>query len=202
MAITTSNSTRVKALWLRRLGFISLVSESSFKFSVKSVALATDWNCSNGYGLCQVYNLGKVHEEDSVKNETKTRTGPFARTRNDHANETAEDYVEAVAEIIARAGECRVVDLSRHFSVSHVTVSRIVKRLQNEQLLQSEPYRPIELTPKGSKLAKRVLERHKIVLEFLIAIGVDKRSAEIDSEGIEHHVGPKTLAAMKRFLEN
>lgn len=131
----------------------------------------------------------------------KSRSVPFARTRDHHANETAEDYVEAVAEIIAEKGECRVLDLARHFSVSHVTVSRIVKRLIAEELLTSQPYRPIELTARGAKMAKQVRQRHDIVLEFLIAIGVDQRSAEIDSEGIEHHVGPKTLAAMKRFLK-
>jgi len=76
-----------------------------------------------------------------------------------------------------------------------------VKRLQDEQLLYSQPYRPVELTPEGAKLAKRVKERHTIVLAFLIELGVDKANAEIDSEGIEHHVGTKTLAAMKRFLE-
>ncbi len=45
-------------------------------------------------------------------------------------------------------GECRVLDLARHFNVSHVTVSRIVKRLQEEKLLSSQPYRPVELTAK------------------------------------------------------
>ncbi len=136
-----------------------------------------------------------------MKKEIKARAVAYARTRDHHANETAEDYVEAVADIIAELGECRVLDLAGHFSVSHVTVSRIVKRLQEEQLLLSQPYRPVELTPKGAKLAKRVRERHHVVLNFLIAIGVDKRNAEIDSEGIEHHVGPKTLAAMKNFLK-
>lgn len=136
-----------------------------------------------------------------MEEKTKARSIPFARTRDHHANETAEDYVEAVADIIAKSGECRVLELARHFNVSHVTVSRIVKRLQNERLLHSQPYRPIELTPKGAALAKRVRERHQVVLDFLIAIGVDKRNAEIDSEGIEHHVGLKTLAAMKRFLK-
>ena len=131
----------------------------------------------------------------------KPRSVPFTRTRAAHANETAEDYVEAVAEIINETGECRVLDLARHFNVSHVTVSRIVKRLKAEELLDSKPYRPIELTVSGARLAKRVRERHRIVLDFLIAIGVDRRSAEIDSEGIEHHVGAQTLAAMKKFLE-
>jgi DtxR family manganese transport transcriptional regulator len=122
------------------------------------------------------------------------------RTRDDHAMETAEDYVEAVADIIEQKEQCRVGDLAKHFDVSHVTVSRIVKRLQSEGLMTTEPYRPIQLTAQGKRLARKSKQRHETVLAFLLAIGVDKTTAEIDSEGIEHHVSPTTLAAMKKFL--
>ena len=136
-----------------------------------------------------------------MKKKIKARSVPFSQTRSRHASETAEDYVEAVMDLVEEKGECRVLDLARYFNVSHVTVSRIVKRLQEEDLLNSKPYKPVELTAKGSKLAKRVKERHLIVLAFLIKLGVDKVNADIDSEGIEHHVGSKTLAAMKNFLK-
>ncbi len=136
-----------------------------------------------------------------MEKKVKARSVPFSQTRSRHASETAEDYVEAVMELVEEKGECRVLDLARYFNVSHVTVSRIVKRLQEEDLLNSKPYKPVELTAKGSKLAKRVKERHLIVLAFLIKLGVDKVNADIDSEGIEHHVGSKTLAAMKKFLK-
>ena len=136
-----------------------------------------------------------------MEKKVKARSVPFSQTRSRHASETAEDYVEAVMELVEEKGECRVLDLARYFNVSHVTVSRIVKRLQEEDLLYSKPYKPVELTSKGSKLAKRVKERHLIVLAFLIKLGVDKVNADIDSEGIEHHVGSKTLAAMKKFLK-
>ena len=76
-----------------------------------------------------------------------------------------------------------------------------VKRLQGEKLLSTAPYRPVELTAKGKRLANRVRERHEIVLEFLMAIGVDQTTAEIDSEGIEHHVSDVTLKVMKEFLD-
>jgi DtxR family manganese transport transcriptional regulator len=76
-----------------------------------------------------------------------------------------------------------------------------VKRLHEENLLYSQPYKPVELTTEGSTLAKQVKERHEIVLAFLISLGVDRANAEIDSEGIEHHVSPETLDAMKRFLK-
>ena len=126
---------------------------------------------------------------------------PFSRTREQHSNEMAEDYVEAVFEIMEERSECRVQDLAKHFDVSHVTVSRTVGRLQKEGLLETAPYRPIELTSKGKRLAISVIERHKIVLQFLVALGVDKKTAQIDSEGIEHHVSEKTLTAMKKFLK-
>ena len=136
-----------------------------------------------------------------MKKQIKARSIPFSETRLRHASETAEDYVEAVMDLIEESGECRVLDLAGYFNVSHVTVSRIVKRLQDENLLRSSPYKPVELTAAGANLAKRVKERHKIVFACLIALGVDETNAEIDSEGIEHHVGPKTITAMKQFIK-
>lgn len=110
--------------------------------------------------------------------------------------------MEAVYDQIAETSQCRVGDLARRFAVSHVTVSRIVSRLVSEDLLVTEPYRPITLTAQGKKLAKRVKRRHEVVFNFLIALGVDQDTATIDSEGIEHHVSTKTLAAMKRFIKS
>lgn len=122
------------------------------------------------------------------------------RTRSDHASETAEDYVEAVFEIIKDQGSCRVVDLTRRFDVSHVTVTRIISRLQKEGYVLTEPYRPIELTPAGKSLAQASQTRHKIVFDFLVALGVPVEIAEIDAEGIEHHVSEKTLQIFQENL--
>ena len=94
------------------------------------------------------------------------RSIPHQKTRGHHANETAEDYVEAVFDTIEAKGSCRVVDLARHFDVSHVTVSRIVGRLVNKGLLVTEPYKPITLTRQGKTLASRMKERHKICLLY------------------------------------
>ena len=123
----------------------------------------------------------------------RSPTAAHKRTRRDHAAETAEDYVEAIAEVVESEGACRVKDLAGRFGVSHVTVVRIVKRLEGEGYVATEPYRPIELTAKGKRLARDCRERHEIVYRFLRAIGVDERTAAIDSEGIEHHVSRQTL---------
>jgi DtxR family manganese transport transcriptional regulator len=125
----------------------------------------------------------------------------FRRTRRDHRNETAEDYVEAIAELIAAEGACRVTDLAGRFGVSHVTVIRIVQRLEREGYVTTEPYQPLGLTSKGRRLAKRCRERHDIVYRFLRTIGLDDRIAAIDSEGIEHHLSPETLTRFREIAE-
>ena len=133
---------------------------------------------------------------------TTDRSLPHRRTRRDHATETAEDYIEAIASSIAESGTCRVVDLAKHFGVSHVTVSRIVARLSDRGLVKTEAYRPIELTAKGSRLARQSKARHETVYQFLLAIGVDPQTAATDAEGIEHHVSPTTLGKLNAFLED
>lgn len=131
---------------------------------------------------------------------SKTKN-PFRRTRNDHAKETAEDYVEAVADLLDEKGVCRSSDLARKFEVSHVTVHRIVARLHQEGWLETEPYRPIELTAKGKRLAKKSRQRHEVVYQFLLAIGVDAEVAAIDAEGIEHHVSQQTLDRFEQAMK-
>jgi DtxR family manganese transport transcriptional regulator len=123
------------------------------------------------------------------------------RTRRDHATETAEDYVEAIGDLCQELGVCRVTDLATAFAVSHVTVTKIVRRLQREGLVETEPYGPIELTAEGRKLARASRRRHEIVYRFLRALGVGDKAAAVDSEGIEHHVSPETLRAMRRFVQ-
>lgn len=126
---------------------------------------------------------------------------PFRRTRSDHASETAEDYVEAIADRVAAAGLCRGVDLAKQFGVSQVTVTKTIARLQFEGLVDTEPYGPLRLTKRGEKLAAESRRRHTIVLAFLVALGVDPATAEVDAEGIEHHVSDETLACFDRWMQ-
>ena len=121
------------------------------------------------------------------------------RTRRDHSTETAEDYVEAVADIVDEQDTCRVVDLARRFAVSHVTVTKTVSRLKTAGYLDTEPYAPIRLTRKGKRVAQESRRRHRIVYEFLIALGISESVAEVDAEGMEHHVSAETLGRFEEF---
>ncbi len=133
--------------------------------------------------------------------EPTTPSTQYRKTRHDHASETAEDYVEAIQGLIEGEGSCRVMDLARRLGISHVTVVRTVQRLKAEGLVETAPYRPIELTAKGRRLARWSKERHELVQSFLLALGVSPTVAADDAEGIEHHCSPATLKAMKTYLD-
>jgi DtxR family manganese transport transcriptional regulator len=123
------------------------------------------------------------------------------RSRRDRAVEVAQDYVEAIADLSVSLGEARVVDLARQLGVTHVTVNRTLARLQRAGFVNTKPYRAIFLTGSGRKLADECKRRHETVVAFLHSLGVPEKTAEMDAEGIEHHVSPETLAAFERLLK-
>jgi DtxR family manganese transport transcriptional regulator len=125
----------------------------------------------------------------------------FRRLRRDHAVEIAQDYVEAIADLVAAVGEARVTDLARRLGVTHVTVNRTLSRLQKAGYVSTKPYRAIFLTAGGHRLAEECKRRHETVVAFLRSLGVSAKAAEMDAEGIEHHVSPETLAAFERLLK-
>ena len=123
----------------------------------------------------------------------------FDRMRRAHQSEVAEDYVEMIAELIAETGEARSVDLAARFGVTSPTVNAIIQRLQREDLVETRPYRSIFLTAAGQALADKARDRHRIVRDFLLTIGLPETIAEEDAEGIEHHVSPETLAVFAKI---
>ena len=123
----------------------------------------------------------------------------FDRIRRAHQSEVAEDYVEMIADLIAETGEARTVDLAARFGVTSPTVNAIIQRLQREDLVDTRPYRSIFLTDAGHALAKEARARHRVVRDFLVAIGVPETIAEEDAEGIEHHVSAETLTVFAKI---
>lgn len=125
----------------------------------------------------------------------------FRRSRRDRATEVAQDYVEAIADLLTINGEARVTDLARKLGVTHVTVNRTLSRLRQAGYVNTRPYRAIFLTEIGRKLAAESKRRHETVVAFLQSLGVSRRAAQLDAEGIEHHVSPETMAAFERRLK-
>jgi DtxR family manganese transport transcriptional regulator len=131
----------------------------------------------------------------------KVQAASFDRMRTDHRTEVAEDYVELIADLIAAKGEARTVDLADRLGVAPATVNSQIAKLARAGLVESAPYRAIFLTEEGERLAEFAKARHRTVVQFLMAIGVDEATAHQDAEGIEHHVSDATLQAMARFLD-
>lgn len=128
------------------------------------------------------------------------RAKPFIATREHHLKEAAEDYTELIADLIEAQGEARTCEVARHLGVSHVTALRTLQRLQKEGYVETSRHKPITLTQKGRKLASHSKKRHEVLLDFLISIGVPEHVAEIDVEGMEHHISPATMKAMEVHL--
>lgn len=123
----------------------------------------------------------------------------FAHVRSAHQTEMQEDYVELIADLIAATGEARATDLAERLGVTPATVANTLGRLKRDGLVEMRPYRSIFLTEAGTSLAARSKERHEIVVRFLLSLNVSREVAEIDAEGLEHHLSEETLAAMNAF---
>ncbi|WP_271598067.1 MULTISPECIES: iron dependent repressor, metal binding and dimerization domain protein [unclassified Bradyrhizobium] len=90
-------------------------------------------------------------------------------------------------------GEARATGIARRLGVSHPKAINTISRRKREGLAVGRPYRGIFLTDKGEALARRVHARHRLVLEMLLVLGVPRETAEVDAEGIEHHVSEATV---------
>jgi len=139
------------------------------------------------------------NHSDAPECDVAVSAARFERIRLAHQSEIAEDYVEMIADLIAQYGEARTVDLAARFGVSAPTVNATIQRLHREGLVSTEPYQPIYLTDAGKSLADSCSERHAVVRDFLIAIGVDPVTADADAEGMEHHISEKTLTVFRRL---
>ena len=126
----------------------------------------------------------------------------FERIRKAHHSEVMEDYVEMIADLIDETGEARAVDLAARFGVKSPTVNATVQRLQREGLVDTKPYRSIFLTDEGTKLAQACKERHQIVHDFLVSLGVPSDVADADAEGMEHHISDLTLSLFKKATQS
>jgi DtxR family manganese transport transcriptional regulator len=124
----------------------------------------------------------------------------FEQTREARALSMLEDYTELIADLIAANGEARTTDIAQRLGIAHPTASKTIARLKREGLVTAKPYRGIFLTEAGMAMANKVRQRHRLVVDLLLAIGAPREAAEADAEGIEHYVSQATLKAFETYL--
>ena len=80
--------------------------------------------------------------------------------------------------------------------------SNMLQRLDDSKYVKYEKYRGINITQEGIEVAENIHEKHGLLSELFKMIGVDEDIANIDAEGIEHHLHPQTLKKLREFIRN
>ena len=113
-----------------------------------------------------------------------------------------EDYLEVIYELIKKKGYATQTDISESLNVSLPGVTKMLQRLDETKYLKYEKYRGINLAEEGIEVAENIHEKHGLLSEFFKMIGVNEDIANIDAEGIEHHLHPQTLKKLRVFISN
>lgn len=111
-----------------------------------------------------------------------------------------EDYLEVISELVELKGYATTLDISRYLSVSAPSVTKMLQKLDDNGYLEYEKYRGINLTQKGNQIADTVRQKHGILLEFFEILGIGYDTANRDAEGVEHHLNPKTIKQLRKFV--
>ena len=107
-----------------------------------------------------------------------------------------EDYLEVIYELIKKKGYATQTDISESLNVSLPSVTNMLQRLDESKYLK------YDLTEDGIEVAENIHEKHGLLSEFFKMIGVNEDIANIDAEGIEHHLHPQTLKKLRVFISN
>jgi len=114
-----------------------------------------------------------------------------------------EDYLEAVYILQREKGEARMKDLAARLNVRASSANEAIEKLAERNLVKHERYGSIVLTKEGEDLAKRIYNRHLVLLKFLHEVlGVDRETAERDSCALEHSISEETLKKLLSFIES
>ncbi len=117
------------------------------------------------------------------------------------SNESVEDYLEAILMLQKANGNVRSVDIARELNFSKPSVSVAMKSLREKEYITVADTGYITLTEKGMQHAQNVLDRHLLLENWLIDIGVSKETAYEDACKMEHGLSEETFTAMKSFFE-
>lgn len=117
-----------------------------------------------------------------------------------HIHESAEDYLEAILRLRETKGQVRSVDIAQLLGVTKPSVSFAMKKLRENEFIHMAEDNLITLTAKGEEIARRVYDRHKTIMSFLMHLGVEESVAREDACKIEHDISEESFNALRRHL--
>lgn len=118
-----------------------------------------------------------------------------------HIQESGEMYLETIHILLQKNGSVRSIDVCEHMGYSKPSVSRAVGILKNAGYIEVDRHGYITLTDLGLEVAHKMYERHTLLTELLVRLGVDRETAADDACKIEHHISEKSFEAIKKFVE-
>ena len=118
-----------------------------------------------------------------------------------HLLESGEMYLESILQLLRKQGQVRSVDLSEYMGYSKPSISRAVGLLKNGGYILVDGDGLITLTDKGMEIAQKILERHTVLTQLLIRLGVSPETAAADACKIEHAVSDETFDAIKNHVK-
>ena len=111
--------------------------------------------------------------------------------------ESAENYLEAILSLHERHGLVRSIDIANELHFSKPSVSVAMKKLRESGYIEMDKDGFISLLPSGEEIARRIYERHKLLPQFFIRLGVDPEVAAADACKVEHDLSEETFQKMK-----
>lgn len=115
---------------------------------------------------------------------------------------TIEDYIELIYDLQKEKKRVHTNDIASAFDINPASVTEIFQKLRKEGYIDYKKYNGVILTIKGEKLAVKTSNRHNRLKEFLIILGVDEKTAEIDACEMEHILHKNTMKAIIKFVGN
>ncbi len=112
-----------------------------------------------------------------------------------------EEYIEVIYDQEIGKGSAHNTDIAAALKVKPASVTEMLQKLEGMGYIDYEPYKGARLTAAGRRVAEELIAKHKTLAKFLEIIGVDEETAEKDACQIEHHVTPRTMEILNKFVE-
>ena len=114
-----------------------------------------------------------------------------------HLQESGEMYLETVYILTQKSDSVRSIDICEYMGYSKPSVSRAIGLLKNGGYINVDGKGYITLTEEGNSVALKMFERHTMLTNFLVSLGVDEKTASEDACKIEHHISEESFNAIK-----
>ena len=116
--------------------------------------------------------------------------------------ESGQMYLETIYVLLRDRPSVHSIDISEHMGYSKPSVSRAISLLRSGGYVDMAEDGSLTLTPAGREVAEKIYERHTILTEFLVRLGVSRECAAEDACKMEHDISDESLAALKRFTQS